>query len=147
MAMIPIDWNPPRKALRTFGLIGLFAFAGIALLVHYRLAVFARLSQGAQEPTKVVLTALAVYCGFFALAAPAMLRPLYLVLTVASFPIGYVLSYVILFIMFYLIITPIGLVCKLIGRDALNRRFDPAAPTYWIERRPPTTVKRYFRQF
>jgi hypothetical protein len=57
------------------------------------------------------------------------------------------MSYVILTMMFYLILTPVALVFKLIGRDALHRRFEPAAPTYWIKRTPPATVKRYFRQF
>jgi hypothetical protein len=36
---------------------------------------------------------------------------------------------------------------KIIGRDAMHRKFDPSAETYWIKRRPPESVKRYFRQF
>jgi hypothetical protein len=49
--------------------------------------------------------------------------------------------------MFLLVVTPIALFFKAIGRDPLCRKFDPSAATYWIERRPPETVKRYFRQF
>ena len=50
-------------------------------------------------------------------------------------------------VIFYLVITPISIVFKLIGRDSMTRSFDAAAATYWITRRQPTSVKRYLRQF
>jgi len=34
-------------------------------------------------------------------------------------------------------VTPIGLVLRALGKTPLRLRFDPAAPTYWIDRRPP----------
>jgi hypothetical protein len=48
---------------------------------------------------------------------------------------------------YYLLLTPVGLVFRLIGRDPLRRRFDRNATTYWIARRPPETSDRYFHQF
>jgi hypothetical protein len=50
-------------------------------------------------------------------------------------------------ILFYLVITPVGLVFRLVGRDAMNRRFDPSLPSYWVEHRMPASLERYFRQF
>ena len=38
---------------------------------------------------------------------------------------------------FFLIFLPIGVVMRLAGRDALRRRFDAAAKTYWVARTPP----------
>ena len=72
---------------------------------------------------------------------------IYLLLTVVSYPIGFVLSYVVMAVMYYAVITPVGLIFKIIGRDPMRRAFDPAAPTYWIRRRPPAGARRYFRQF
>ena len=147
MAVLQIDWNPRRKVLRNFGLIGLVAFGAFGALAHWQVYPFRGLSDGAAETASVVLWALAVYCGLCAAAAPIAVKPVYLLLTVITFPIGFVLSYVVMAIMFYLVITPVGLVFKIIGRDSMNRKFDPSAATYWIKRRPPETLKRYFRQF
>ena len=41
----------------------------------------------------------------------------------------------------------LGLFFRLIGKDPLNRHFDPAAETYWSEPRPRRSKESYFRQF
>ncbi len=147
MAVLQIDWNPRRKVLRNFGLIGLVAFGAFGALAHWQVYPFRGLSDGTAETTSYVLWALAVYCGLCAAAAPIAVKPVYLLLTVITFPIGFVISYIVMAIMFYLVITPVGLIFKIIGRDSMNRKFDPSAASYWIKRRPPETLKRYFRQF
>jgi hypothetical protein len=147
MGLMSIDLHPSPRTLRQFGAIGLVAFAGLAALVQAGAGVLGRLPAGAAGPTTWVLAALAAWCGLMAAAAPAWLRPLYLGLTVVTYPIGLVVSWLMVVVIFYGVLTPIGLVFKLIGRDAMHRQFDPAAPSYWIRRHPPADVKRYFRQF
>ena len=147
MAFVSLDLNPERRVLRSFGFIGLVAFGAFATLVQARWWPFRGASDGFADIVMPVLAGLAVYCGLFAAAAPAMLRPLYVILTVVTYPIGLVVSYCIVGLMFYVIFTPVALVFRIIGRDALHRRFEPQAPTYWIRREPPKTVARYFRQF
>jgi saxitoxin biosynthesis operon SxtJ-like protein len=39
--------------------------------------------------------------------------------------------------LFYLVVTPTGLLMRLLGKTPLRLRLDRAAPTYWIDRRPP----------
>ncbi|MBV8121004.1 MAG: hypothetical protein JO081_13835 [Alphaproteobacteria bacterium] len=39
--------------------------------------------------------------------------------------------------LFFLVIVPVGIAMRLIGKDPLRRRRDPAASTYWIDRAPP----------
>jgi hypothetical protein len=39
--------------------------------------------------------------------------------------------------MFFCVLTPMALLMRMTGRDAMKRRFDPTARTYWIERDPP----------
>ncbi|HTC24745.1 MAG TPA: SxtJ family membrane protein, partial [Gemmatimonadales bacterium] len=48
-----------------------------------------------------------------------------------------VVSPVVLGLLFFTTVTPIGLLMRGLGRDLLRLRFEPDAPTYWIERRPP----------
>jgi len=44
---------------------------------------------------------------------------------------------VIMGIIFFLAVTPIGLILRVAGKDRLNRKIDRGAKSYWIERRPP----------
>ena len=48
---------------------------------------------------------------------------------------------------FFGLLTPVNLVFRRIGRDALRRGFDHRADSYWIRRAGPPPVARYFRQF
>ena len=81
------------------------------------------------------------------LLAPAANRPLYVALVLITYPIGVVLSHVLLAVVFFGVITPVGLFFRLVGRDPLRRRFDPQAESYWVPYRPPDSMERYFRQF
>ena len=148
MAVIEIDWNPSRKMLRTFGVIGLVVFLMLAAIVFFaHKIIFWSVALGAVTPLASVLAALGVVCGAAAMTVPKTLWPLYIFLTVVFYPVGAVVGYFMMGVIFYLVITPISIVFKLIGRDSMTRRFDPAAATYWIKRRPPASVKRYLRQF
>ena len=147
MAFVKLDLNPPPRILRQFGLIGLMAFAALATMAYWHVGLFRPLSPEAARWSVYVLAALAAYSGLFAAVMPRGLRPLYVLLTIVSYPIGVVVFHVVMAVVFYLVITPMGILFKIVGRDALHRRFDPAAPTYWIRRRPPADAKRYFRQF
>jgi hypothetical protein len=62
-------------------------------------------------------------------------------------PIGWVMSHVILGIIYYLVLTPIGLLLRALGRDPLRRRFETGARSYWIDRGEEPAVERYFRQY
>lgn len=48
-----------------------------------------------------------------------------------------IVSPIALGIIFFVVLTPMGLAMRVFGRDAMKRRFDPSARTYWIERKPP----------
>ena len=48
--------------------------------------------------------------------------------------IAKVVNWVLLAIIFFLVVTPVGLFFRVIGRDPLNRKLDPNAKTYWKER-------------
>jgi len=74
-------------------------------------------------------------------------RRLYVGWMLAAVPIGWSLSHLVLGAVYYLVLTPIGLIMRLTGRDPMHRRYDPSVSTYWIERKPQTDASRHFRQF
>ena len=80
-------------------------------------------------------------------AIPPLRRSLHLAAMYLTFPIGFVLSYVVLGFIYFVIFTMIGLMLRLFGYDPLQRRFDRQAKTYWITRREQRSAKSYFQQF
>ncbi|MBK8267992.1 MAG: hypothetical protein IPK83_06660 [Planctomycetes bacterium] len=147
MALMKIDFNPSPKTLRTFGIIGLIFFPVLAYAASRNALIFAILPESVNHVLVWFMAALGVYSMLGAVAAPSFLRPLFIGMSYIGVPIGVVVLFTLLAILYYLVITPISLIFKLIGRDAMHRKLEPAATTYWIKRTPTQDVKRYFRQF
>ncbi len=80
------------------------------------------------------------------LVRPALVRPVFLGWMYASYPIRWAVGHVIMLVVFFLIVTPIGLVMRALRRDPLRRKFDTSCTSYW-ERRAGSERTRYFRQF
>lgn len=74
-------------------------------------------------------------------------RAVYLGLTYATFPIGYVVSFIILAAVFFLIVTPVGMILRWRGHDPMERRFDPLRASYWVARQDRRDVSSYFKQY
>jgi len=49
--------------------------------------------------------------------------------------------------LFFLVITPVGLVLRLLARDPMERRMLPEAESYWVEARGERPSESYFKQF
>jgi hypothetical protein len=145
--MIDIDLKPNRKKLRQFGVIATLAFALLGLILYWKKGIFWMSLGETADTLALVAGAAALIAATLSLLAPGGLRPLYIVLTLVAFPIGYVVSHVILAVLFYGLLTPVGLVFRVIGRDPLHRRFDRDAESYWVPRRQREAKEYYFRQF
>jgi|SRR5687767_2759208 len=65
---------------------------------------------------------------------PKSLRVVYLGWMSLALVLGLVVSTILLTVFFYLVITPMGLVARLVGKDFLSLRLDPAKASYWIRR-------------
>ena len=95
----------------------------------------------------VAFAAIGCMAALFSLVAPKANRPIYVTLAVIALPIGFVLSYVIMGTIFYLLITPVGLVFLLTRRDSLRRSFPSRSESCWVDAPPAKQRERYFRQF
>jgi len=59
--------------------------------------------------------------------------------------LGAVIAPIVMSIIFFLAITPIGLLMKILGKDLLNKKINKEKNTYWIKRDVPVgTMKRQF---
>jgi hypothetical protein len=137
--MLEFNRNPSRRELRQFAGIWFPAFfALVGGLILFK-------TGGLLVP--IVLWTPALLVSIIGLVRPTWVRPVYLFWMYAAAPIGWLVSRLILAIVYYLVITPIGIVLRLVKRDPLQERFDPSAPTYWVPREPVRDTSRYFRQF
>jgi hypothetical protein len=145
--MIQINLRPDVRTLRQFGFIALAGFALLAVIAWYEALVFS-FGLGAARP--YVAGGFAAVAGLsllLSLIYPRANLGLYLCLTVVAYPIGFVLSYVVMGTLFFIVITPMGLVMRLLGRDPMERRMLPDAESYWVEARAERPSESYFKQF
>ena len=95
-------------------------------------------------------TALGISLAFLAVSfmKPAVLGPLNKLWLKFGALLHAITSPIILGVMFYLVITPIGLLIRVTGKDPLRLKFEPSSETYWIPRTPPGPEKNSLhRQF
>lgn len=67
------------------------------------------------------------------LVAPKTLAPVEYVWMKVAHAIGVVVTYILLTLTYYLVITPTGLLMRLFGKDPMNRKFETDKRSYWIE--------------
>lgn len=133
-----LPWTPSPRTLRQF--------AGLWILFLGGLACWHGLVRG-HGTLAGVLAVLALTVGPLGLIKPQAVRPVFLGCLIVTFPIGWLVSRLLLACLFYGVFTPVGLVFKLIGRDALERRYRPDQASYWEAKPMPADARSYLRQF
>jgi hypothetical protein len=137
--MITINRHPTPSQLRWFSALWfpLFGLAAGGMLYWRAHELIAR----AVWATVAVGTVLS-------LVSADIAQLLFVGLSYASYPIGFVVSWVALAAVYFLVLSPIALVMRLAGRDVLRLRYRHNAGSDWIERRPnEDDATRAFRQF
>ena len=131
------DENQKQSSDRFFGLTFFVVFLLIAL--------WPLLWQGSIRPV-----ALGIALAFLALAlaVPNLLGPLNRLWLKFGALLHKITSPIILGIMFFGVITPVGFLMRLAGKDLLRMKRDPHCTSYWVRREPPgpekTSLKRQF---
>ncbi len=137
MSLIRINRNPSGRQLLVF------ALAWLALL---GLLGWRSWSRGRHAGAEAAW-ALAAAVPLAGLLSRRLLRCTYLAMSFATYPIGLAVSRIVLALVYYLALTPIGLTMRLLGHDPLLRRFDPAARSYWTARGGARSPESYFQQY
>ncbi len=73
--------------------------------------------------------------------APRSLKPIYLGWMAMAFTLGLIVSTVLLTLFFYFVVTPTGLIARLMGKDFLSLKLDRQAQSYWIKKTPTPDKK------
>lgn len=136
--MIEINKNPSAGDLKWFGLIFAFFFALIGTFIGWRFENW--------NITLIMSIIGGSVCVVF-YAIPPLKQPIFVGWLYLTYPIGFVVSHVILAGTYYLVLTPIGLMMRLAGKDPMQRTLEPDAATYWEPRKKIAARKRYFKQY
>lgn len=132
--MASINLNPTDRQLRQFGATALIA-------VPLIFGVWTR----QLEPTGWSMAAGAA----LAMAGwirPVLLRPLFVVVTLLTYPIGLIVREIAMLAIFFGMLTPLGLLFRLLGRDVLKKTPDRERESYWNPVKNADSAESYYRQ-
>ena len=114
------DIRKDNKAIRDFGILIGFILLFIAGILFYK-----------ERDLNLPIIALGISFIGLGLVIPIFLKPFYLIWMVFAVILGWFMSRLILVILFYFILTPIGLVGKLFGHNYLGNNFNSSTKSYW----------------
>lgn len=134
-----IDRSP--KALRSFGTsVGpVLLLIGIVVLWQ---------NEWHPSVTFYVLVSIGGALILLGLVRPAVLKPLHIVWMGLALLLGFIMTRVVLTVVFYLAVTPIGVVLRALDKDPLQRTVDKEAETYWVPKvyddPSPSRLEKYY---
>lgn len=133
-----INFRPESRILRQFAAAWLVVLGGAGT---WKLLT--------RTPTtgNYVLAIAGLAIGLMGLAAPKLIRPIYAGAMLAAFPIGFVVSRVLLAAVYFLVMTPIGAAMRIGRRDRLRIGRPKQGDTYWVARTQQDDMSRYLRQY
>jgi polyferredoxin len=138
MALIELKFDPSPREVKQFTTLWLpAAFAILGGIVWYA-------SGSLRIPA--LLWSIGIVLGVAGTLSPLLGRVLFIAWMSLTYPIGWVMSHLLLGLIYFGVMTPVGLVLRAFGRDRLERELDRSAPTYWTERPPSEEIEGYFRQ-
>ena len=123
--------------LRKFGLLFAAICGGVALYSLYR--------EGSVWPYAAGASLFFLLSGLF---FQRVLRPIHASWMKVAHVLGWVNTRLLLGLFFYLVLTPVGLVIRLFGKDLIQQKIDRSRKSYWVKRETGATERgRYERLF
>ena len=133
-----ISFNPTAKVLRQFAAGWLVFFLAIGAHQYF--------ARGRYTPGLAFMM-LAVAVSVPGLIKPSAIHWLFVGWMVLAFPIGWLISQLMLALMFYGLITPVAVLFRIRGRDMLCRKPAPDRTSFWTPKPTPQDIRSYFRQY
>ena len=129
---------PKPKVVRQFGVVCLVIFGVAGLVLAWK--------QG-RTNLGYGLVGLGVASAILGAVAPSWFRWVFTGSMLLAFPIGFVVSQVMLVLLFFVVFLAVGAFLRLRGWDVMLRRKKPAGASYWQDKATPADPKRYLRQY
>jgi len=115
--------NETKKDLRKFGI----TVGGVILAIGLVLFYF-------EKPSAIYFAVIGGLLILFGALFPNILKPINKIWMSLAIILGFIMSRVILIILFYLVLTPIALLAKLVGKKFMILKYDKSPKSYWEKR-------------
>lgn len=122
--------------LRSFCFIFAAAFSVLAGIGYYR--------SGSPD---VVLPAAGIFFLFSALFVPGITKPFYIIWMSFGYFMNFLMTRLMLLFLFFFIMTPLGLLLRIIGKDILDEKIDKKVESYWKDNKITENREQYLKQF
>ncbi len=109
-----------KKDLKKFG----YSVGGVLFIIGI---VLRFLTVG----SSVIFISIGLLLAVLGLSLPEVLLPLQKVWMAFSVVLGFIMTRVILSVLFYIVITPIGFLARIFGKDFLDEKIDKTKTSYW----------------
>lgn len=139
-----VNWNPGLRERRKFALSLIIGFPCIAVVL---LALGLVRGKGWNLPLAAVVGGGGLALGLLLLALPQIARPFYVAWYFVACCVGTVVGNLALAIVFFVLVTGLGLLMRALGRRPVRKTFDKRAATYWQDAEHVDDPNRYYRQF
>ncbi len=97
------------------------------------------------EPVRAWAVILSLFFLILALFKSKLLSPLNKLWFKFGIALGSIIAPIVMLFIFFIVITPIGLLLRVLGKDLLNKKYNNKINTYWINRNMPLgSMKRQF---
>ncbi len=138
MTLSDIPFQPTPRMLRQFAAVWLVFFLAVGAHQY-----FAR----GHHTVGLVIGGAALLVGTLGLINPKAVHWIFVGWMILAFPIGWLVSQVLLAMLFFLVLTPVAVLFRWRGRDLLGRKPAPSRSSFWLPKRTPDDVRSYLRQY
>ena len=118
-----------KKALRKFGLLVGGVFLLIGFWIYY----------SSQSVVGIIFLSIGALLFIFGIFLPNSLSGVYKIWMGLAFALGWIMSRVLLIILFYGVITTISFIARIFGKKFMDLKFKDGKDSYWIKK-PDTRI-------
>ena len=139
-----VNWNPDAAERRKFARSLVIGFPCVAVILL--LTGWLKTGVWKFQPA-LIIGGGGFVIGVVLLALPGIARPFYVIWYGLACAMGLVVGNILLAVVFYILITGVGIAMRVAGKGSINKTLDKRSASYWNDAKPVTDPQRYYRQF
>jgi hypothetical protein len=124
-----------KKSLRKFGISVGMVLSILSIWMIYKDHV---------PSLRIYLGVIGVLLIITGVTYPGILKHVYKVWMGLAFAIGWVVSRILLLLLFYLFVVPIGLISHLVGKEFMDIKMNKVKETYWVKKNKKTNYEKMY---
>jgi hypothetical protein len=141
-----VNWNPDINERKKFGKTLIIGFPVLSIV----LLLLGWITSGSLNKNLEIacwIFCVGVALGLVSYFLPQFSKPIYQTWYFVGCCLGFVISNLLFSLMFFLVITPIGLIRRIFSKDSFPKTFDKSKKTYWNDAEQTDDMARYYKQF